>query len=507
MWRRKPPIPLRRLIFAVFLLQTEWGVAMPTDSDSRDLYSVLGVERDAGVGELRDAYRRRMAEVHPDRHAKHGEVVWELANAEAALVNRAYAVLNDDEARRAYDAEQFPSPKRPDDDGSIADPEDGADTAGWCFFDDLQEHERAHVQRCQLVETAGRIRFRGDVRRFWRLALSVLMFAGAYDEGLFDVMSYLLAWVAAAVGAKQIAELVKRWMSPLGMWTYVTPLYILTTSEDRVRWMPIWCIRGSDRMKFEDGHVDVTLEFDPDRYRCTFSIPSVEESEAFLAAIEARLAEIQDRLRSGDTDWLASRMWFEGARNNAVAEKRSSLRPAWLFVSQVGAVVFVLLFAGLSGPDSAIFSDVPGAGRSQSAEVQPPSLPPPVSGTVWGTPMSVSALKGQFRAEAPEGLDFVVKMVGVGDTWHVAEMYVSGGSREEMRLPLGTYELRFASGTAWYGRTEYFGPETAYAKVDELFEFARVETPRGYELSSWTVRLYAVPGGNLDQEPILRKEF
>lgn len=63
-----------------------------------DLYSLLGVSRDADAGELKLAYRRLVIQYHPDRNP--GDPVAESRFREAT---EAYAILSDDEKRKRYD--------------------------------------------------------------------------------------------------------------------------------------------------------------------------------------------------------------------------------------------------------------------------------------------------------------------------------------------------------------------------------------------------------------------
>lgn len=81
--------------------------------------------------------------------------------------------------------------------------------------------------------------------------------------------------------------------------------------------------------------------------------------------------------------------------------------------------------------------------------------------------------------------------------------YVSGGQSAEVLVPLGEYEVYYATGSTWYGPDDKFGASTQYYKCEETFSF--IETLSGY--SGWTVTLYPVYNGNLETETVTAAEF
>lgn len=74
-----------------------------------DPYRVLGIPRDADTAAIRQAFRRRAAELHPDQNKD------PAAEETSKMVSAAYALLYDKEKRRIYDAGQsdiFGNPRR-----------------------------------------------------------------------------------------------------------------------------------------------------------------------------------------------------------------------------------------------------------------------------------------------------------------------------------------------------------------------------------------------------------
>lgn len=94
---------------------------MQNDID-RDLYEILGVGRDAGASEIKNAYRRRARECHPDvaQHDPEGELKFKE-------LTFAYEVLSDESRRRDYDTWGLDGLKR----GA------GIDFGGFQSFSDL----------------------------------------------------------------------------------------------------------------------------------------------------------------------------------------------------------------------------------------------------------------------------------------------------------------------------------------------------------------------------------
>lgn len=82
-------------------------------------------------------------------------------------------------------------------------------------------------------------------------------------------------------------------------------------------------------------------------------------------------------------------------------------------------------------------------------------------------------------------------------------LYIHGGSSIDIDVPLGEYEIFYATGDSWLGEDELFGPDTRYYKCDDTFLFE--ETQSGY--NGWTVSLAPVANGNLDTELIDSDSF
>lgn len=108
-----------------------------------------------------------------------------------------------------------------------------------------------------------------------------------------------------------------------------------------------------------------------------------------------------------------------------------------------------------------------------------------------------------FSIITAKGNNYYVKLVDTKTNTDIITAFVLGGTTVELDVPLGTYEVRYASGDLWYGYIDLFGPTTVFSKADKTFTFEKV----GNEISGYSITLYQVHNGNLSTSNILPKEF
>ena len=128
------------------------------------------------------------------------------------------------------------------------------------------------------------------------------------------------------------------------------------------------------------------------------------------------------------------------------------------------------------------------------------AAPVPVSAGVMRWPLSKGVAPLAIKTRA--GSNYYVKLVDMAERT-VMTMYVEGGRYFETDVPLGTYEIRYATGKTWYGTKNLFGPETSYAKADRWFDFSF----DGSEYSGYAVELIMQSSGNLSTRPLSAANF
>lgn len=104
-----------------------------------------------------------------------------------------------------------------------------------------------------------------------------------------------------------------------------------------------------------------------------------------------------------------------------------------------------------------------------------------------------------LKVNTSRDASYVIKVVDPCDGEVIMIRYLPAGTSHEIDIPSGTFEIRYTSGTEWFGDDEMFGARGSYAKADRLFNFSEGS---GYELT-----LYRVPNGNLHTSRMKKEDF
>lgn len=108
-----------------------------------------------------------------------------------------------------------------------------------------------------------------------------------------------------------------------------------------------------------------------------------------------------------------------------------------------------------------------------------------------------------FKINNEPGANALIKLVRVSDGVEVISIFVRAGETVEVKVPLGTYRAKIASGQTWYGDEIRFGPSTSYGEFGSTFNF-RIE---GEQLAGHELTLTHVANGNLHRSAINASDF
>lgn len=151
--------------------------------------------------------------------------------------------------------------------------------------------------------------------------------------------------------------------------------------------------------------------------------------------------------------------------------------------------------------DKHTYNDVQNQYSGRSTEPKLAAQPRPYNGKI--------IIHSQKNAVAPlsvftsYGEDYYLCLTDVKTNEIEMSFFVRGGTDAYVEVPLGTYEIFYATGTTWYGKEHLFGRETRYYKCDEDFTFSKTST----SYTGWDLTLYAVTNGNMDSDPISADTF
>ncbi|MBQ2785953.1 MAG: hypothetical protein IJF02_05570 [Oscillospiraceae bacterium] len=183
------------------------------------------------------------------------------------------------------------------------------------------------------------------------------------------------------------------------------------------------------------------------------------------------------------------------AQHNIPSKKPSKL--SWYIVIPV-LVIAVYICIGIVAHVSTLIDS---ADSSQTSDSDLIKIPEPISGHVFENTLSHDCVAPlTIETYGTVGYYFILDMVNSSAK---LEFYVCGGDTVNFDVPLGTYEIYYATGEIWYGKDNLFGSKTIYQKCDDTFSF--IMDAEGY--SGWTIQLEPVSNGNLDTDIIRKEDF
>jgi hypothetical protein len=295
---------------------------------------------------------------------------------------------------------------------------------------------------------------------------------------------------------------------------YVTPIYFLKTEFDIVSFRPIWTLKDvAVTHNYRNGsyeNSDVVLNFDG--YNESLSISSKEQVESLFNRLRDYDARLRSAYASGDHGYFLSKDDFHQVPRSGVPtvallskNKQALIYVASVVACEIGLIVAIATNEELSRKrwvrHQAPTTYTPQPAPSRVASPSYPEQALPYSGAVrtWAAGERVAP----FEIKAAQGSNYLLKLVDAYSYAPVMTVFVRSGTTVEVEVPLGTYQVRYASGETWYGYEYLFGPETSYSKADKTFTFEVI----GNQVSGFTITLYKVAHGNLHTSAIRPTDF
>jgi hypothetical protein len=308
---------------------------------------------------------------------------------------------------------------------------------------------------------------------------------------------------------------ITRWTkSKLKPYFYVTPIYFLKTEFDIVSFRPIWMLKDTavthnyKNRSYQDS--EVILKFEG--YNESLSLSSKDQVDRLFNRIQTYHSKIRTAYANRDNKYFLNNDDFYHVPRSGVPATAllGKGKQAFIYIASVFVCTFGLLAATVANEKFShnkwLKHPTPTAykPRPRPQPVVKPSYPEqtlPYSGSsrLWKTDERVAP----FEIKAAQGSHYLLKLVDAYTHAPVLDVFVRSGTTVEVEVPLGTYEVRYASGETWYGYEYLFGPETSYSKADKTFTFEII----GNQIRGFTITLYKVARGNLRTSRIKPTDF
>lgn len=174
------------------------------------------------------------------------------------------------------------------------------------------------------------------------------------------------------------------------------------------------------------------------------------------------------------------------------------------FISFVKTTFFIIILIGgisvlfefFSKNSSDYYDNRPSTIKTTSPQTKStfsqPVLPLPQTGDTTAS-FNNGAAPLSIKTSPNGGYNYFVKIVNTTNNRELGGYFIRSGEVLETKVPVGNYEIRYASGKQWYGTGYLFGPETRYSKAESIFTF----NFDGYQYSGYTIELIMQNNGNL----------
>ena len=362
-----------------------------------------------------------------------------------------------------------------------------------------------------------------------------------------------LTILAGALQSWNIAYMLKWWRSDLKPMLIITPLYVIKTTLDKVQYWPIWTISAMNATHHYKNssytHTSVVMEFGDEME--LFDLKSVYAYDVLRSFINKFVDRVNMAKNNGDWNYFKDEDDFLEVKSDLNGpEPKDSKRVSWR-VTAATCASYLLVFLGCYAYNYQRHLDWVSSFKPQAyspakpAQEQPAPLVTQAQPTKQQTPepkynpqtktYTQSEIEEMLRQSEPtinypecalplNGIysletrneciarfivnasqydNYYIKLEDTATKRIALTLFVRAGSTTEVKVPVGNYIVKYASGTKWYGTDHLFGPNTSYNKADTIFDFF-IE---GNQIVGNSVTLYKVQNGNLETKIIPKEEF
>lgn len=373
--------------------------------------------------------------------------------------------------------------------------------------------------------------------------------SGQHWNGWAIVWTLGTTLTLAALSMKSVRDILVNVVSPLRSRIYVTRLYIISTTATEVSWWPLYLLRDFDvtHHYHGDNYTHSTLLLDVLESRLSFTIFSDSESkvERFIRTLQKQYSIFMAAAKRSDSKYFIENDDFADLSPSSAPpkisffQKFSTIASFFIFLTCYG-IIYLLVSVSVTTsstekPNSDIATQASRKSQqdflkqfaSATEDPAPPSInlapvPPRAAEYIESSRDSVAPIvplpeNGEtrqylhFRPIAPLEIitkskihHYFIKLVDPNTNMTITTVFVHAGHTAAIDVPVGRWQLKYATGIQWRGENELFGiNQTSYYQADELFNFfVGLDQVHGY-----TIELYEQEDGNLTQTEISPEQW
>lgn len=185
------------------------------------------------------------------------------------------------------------------------------------------------------------------------------------------------------------------------------------------------------------------------------------------------------------------------AENKKSEDEKSSF--VWIWILLIGGFIWWVI--AQNSNEGKPIAHTPKSYSSSQSSPSYPELTAPYNGRIQI--FSNGERVAPLTIKTSRGVNYLVKLVSTYSQNTVMTIFIRGGNTVSTEVPLGTYDIKYATGERWYGDKHLFGPKTVYSKAEKSFTFENT----GYQITGYTITLYRVTNGNLRTSRINPSQF
>lgn len=489
-------------------------------------YRILGVSKEATADEIRKAFVKKNMENHPDRLGiKEDSEVWKIANDYIKTLNQAYETLSDPYLRAEYDAKYFKNTKNEERSQNYHNNKayERAYQKSVVRFDfnEAGQSLKQKILARQFNNHLFKYPIKGVIRSYVWIGILALWFPVLYsfadskrwNEGTI-FFTAIISIVVSALISRAVVYIIKWQKSEIKSDVLVTPLYFIFTELNKITYCYLWSVKNVENTNnYKNGvYTGTTTKLEFDGFTQTINFTSILDHTKFVVTVESAIKTVLQKENNNDFKYFIDNDDLYGEKITPKQKFEAGI-PNYVYGLSTFAALIIFYFIYSINLDANARLNIPEETNyrtdysNQPEETQhyesfkAKELLLPENGSVkyFTKARRVAPLQIFTRSNA----NYYLKLEDIYSGKTTLTVFIRGGQSVNLKVPLGSYYMKYASGEKWYGDEILFGPYTSYSKAIEVFNFEL----QGNQYIGYTVELYLQSNGNLNIDEITANEF